>query len=324
MRTENKIIIFLKNWTLPISMASGIGLYLIYHWTPSLHPIGPLVHKTAVTLQPMLIFIMLFLQFNRISPHDLKLRWWHPVLILVQGGLFLATAFAVSMLPEGGARLLTESAMLCFITPTAAAAGVITERLKGSLSQTMTYVVLANCLAALLVPAMIPYLHPSADRTFVMSMLLILGKVFPMLILPCIAAWIIRYTMRKVQIFLMRYAGMAFYLWSFSLVISLALTTRTLLLSHISVFFALVIGLVSLACCIFQFWLGQRIGRMWGREISVTAGQSLGQKNTVFQIWLGYSFLTPETSIGGGFYCIWHNLVNSFELMQARKRIGKS
>ena len=55
-----------------------------------------------------------------------------------------------------------------------------------------------------------------------------------------------------------------------------------------------------------------------GREIrKVTAGQSLGQKNTVFAIWMGYTFMTPETAIVGGLYSIWHNIYNSWQLYRA-------
>jgi BASS family bile acid:Na+ symporter len=56
------------------------------------------------------------------------------------------------------------------------------------------------------------------------------------------------------------------------------------------------------------------VARGYGRSESLTAGQSLGQKNTGFIIWLGFSYMTPVTSIAGGLYAIWHNLVNSYEL----------
>ena len=51
----------------------------------------------------------------------------------------------------------------------------------------------------------------------------------------------------------------------------------------------------------------------------VTAGQSLGQKNTIFAIWLAYTFMTPETAIIGGLYSIWHNIYNSSQLRKAGK-----
>ena len=52
----------------------------------------------------------------------------------------------------------------------------------------------------------------------------------------------------------------------------------------------------------------------------VTAGQSMGQKNTVFAIWLAYTFMTPETAIVGGLYSIWHNIYNSWQLRNVAKK----
>ena len=55
----------------------------------------------------------------------------------------------------------------------------------------------------------------------------------------------------------------------------------------------------------------------------ITAGQSLGQKNTVLAIWMGYTFFTPITSIVGGFYSIWHNVINSYQLYEKKKMDAK-
>ena len=52
-------------------------------------------------------------------------------------------------MPDGDLRILAECAMLCLICPTAAAAGVITGKLGGSLSDTVSYVVLINISATL-------------------------------------------------------------------------------------------------------------------------------------------------------------------------------
>ena len=40
---------------------------------------------------------------------------------------------------------------------------------------------------------------------------------------------------------------------------------------------------------------------------------------TVFAIWLGYTFFTPVVSVAGGFYSIWHNCYNSWQLYRKRK-----
>jgi BASS family bile acid:Na+ symporter len=99
---------------------------------------------------------------------------------------------------------------------------------------------------------------------------------------------------------------------------------------------------VSLLCCVVQFALGRFVGGRYRSSAKrrqmkesangvddsdgiscevkkVTAGQSLGQKNTVFAIWMAYTFMTPETAIIGGLYSIWHNLYNSWQLYRSRK-----
>ena len=80
------------------------------------------------------------------------------------------------------------------------------------------------------------------------------------------------------------------------------------------------LGLVaaSLISCLLQFWLGRKVGALYNDKI--TAGQSLGQKNTVLAIWMGYTFFTPITAVAGGFYSIWHNVINSYQLYQHRKQ----
>ena len=52
----------------------------------------------------------------------------------------------------------------------------------------------------------------------------------------------------------------------------------------------------------------------------MTAGQACGQKNTVLAIWVGYTFLDPLTSVAGGFYTIWHNLFNAWQLYRRARR----
>ena len=34
---------------------------------------------------------------------------------------------------------------------------------------------------------------------------------------------------------------------------------------------------------------------------------------------MGYTFMTPVTSVAGGFYSIWHNIYNSYQLYEKRK-----
>lgn len=304
---------------LPIAMTLGTAVYLVLHYVPSFSEDGYMA--VARRLQPLLVSIMLFIQLNVVAPSDLRFHKWHFELVAVQAVLFAAFAFLATGVSHGGGRILLECAMLCFICPTAAAAGVITSKIGGNLPGIMTYTVLSDTLACVLIPLMIPLVHPAAEIGFLAAFWAIVKRVFSILVLPCVLAWLIRYLLPGVQRWLARYVGWAFYVWGIGLTLALSLATGALVTSGIGVLVALGIAGVSLVCCLFQFWLGRRVAAGYGKVESITAGQALGQKNTGFIIWLGINYMTPVTSVAGGLYAIWHNLVNSYELYKTRQNV---
>ena len=329
----------IKEWMLPIAMIAGASSYLIYHALPApVHCAGPFMNGMVEIMQPLLIFSMLFLTFCRIEPKDLKPHRWHWWLLLIQGGMFALlglVAFAlVRLFPSISPDkiVLIESAMLCLICPTATAAAVVTRKLGGDIPGITTYIVLINLLAAVLVPVIVPMVEPVAGVDFWTAFSMILAKVFPLLITPCLCAWLVRYLFPRIHRKLMNYPDLAFYLWAVALTLAIAVTTKSIVHSQMSLTLLLWMALVSLICCVFNFAAGRHVGSMYkprilartiitpeeGRRVrKVTAGQSLGQKNTVFAIWLGYTFMTPETAIIGGFYSIWHNIYNSWQLRKS-------
>ena len=322
---------------LPIAMLTGASIYLIYYMLPDpVHCVGPFLSGLLGVVQPLLIFMMLFLTFCTMEPRDLKLHRWHWWLLLVQGGIFallgLVAAFVLKCFPDRSTDLvvLLESAMLCFICPTATAASVVTRKLGGDVPGITTYIVLINILTALLVPLIIPMIQPESTLDFWTSFGMIVAKVFPLLITPCLCAWLVRYLVPKLHRKLLSYPDLAFYLWAVALTLAIAMTTKSIVNSSMSVTLILGMALVSLVSCAFQFAFGRYVGNLYrprrrsmqdsarSSEVrKITAGQSMGQKNTVFAIWLGYTFMTPETAIVGGLYSIWHNIYNSWQLRSA-------
>ena len=325
-------------------MTTGASSYILYHSIPSLHCMGPALFKIVTFLQPTLIFAMLFLTFCRIEPRELKPHRWHWWLLLIQGGVFLALggiAALLMKLAQGPAEnwlVLIQSAMLCFICPTATAAAVVTRKLGGDVPGITTYIVLINILAAVLIPLVIPMFQIGTEFSFWTAFLLIIAKVFPLLIIPCLCAWLVRYLFPRLHAKLMVYPDLAFYIWAVALTLAISVTTRSILNSSMSVGLIVMMSLVSLVCCALQFTFGRYVGAMYkprrkasspeldaeierrGKAVrEVTAGQSLGQKNTVFAIWLAYTFLTPETAIVGGLYSIWHNIYNSWQLNRKQR-----
>ena len=308
----------LRNWMLPAAMTAGVGIYLALHLSGSAGEAGYLRFCAAV--QPVMVAVMLFLQLNLVAPRDLRFHRWHLWVLLIQTALFVSMAVLTALVRDAGAKVLLECAMLCFVCPTAAAAGVITIKLGGDLPGIMTYTVLANALASVLIPLMVPLVHPAVDMGFLPLFWAVVQRVFSILILPLLAAWGIRWLLPGVQRWLERYAGWAFYIWGFCLMLSISLATDSLAGSGIGLGVALGIGGVSLVCCLLQFALGRRAARRYGPSESVTAGQALGQKNTGFIIWLGINYLTPVTSVAGGLYAIWHNLFNSWQLLRSSRK----
>ena len=331
----------IKEWMLPIAMVTGASLYLIYHFLPeSFHRMGPFLAETVSVMQPLLIFSMLFLTFCNIEPKDLKPHRWHWWLLLIQGGIFILLGLAAWLLiryfpqTDQSWTVLLESAMLCIICPTATAAAVVTRKLGGDVPGITTYIVLINILTAVLVPLIVPLVRPVADVGFYEVFCMISAKVFPLLITPCLCAWLVRYLFPRLHRRLLSYTDLAFYLWAVALTLAIAVTTKSIVKSVMSMELLVSVALVSLVFCIFHFSAGRCIGSRYrprrkdvsqevgerGRNIrKVTAGQSLGQKNTVFAIWMGYTFMTPETAIIGGLYSIWHNIYNSWQLRHAGK-----
>ncbi len=306
------IVSFLKRWTLPISMLAGVVGYFAYASIPALDGTHHFVHAAVEVVQPLLIFSMLFLTFCKVKASELHFTRWHVWLLLIQSLAFVACALACALLPSSHWLLVVESFMICMICPTATAAAVVTMRLGGNAATLTTYTILINLVAAVLIPAFVPMVHPSADQTFVSSFLTIIAKVFPLLFCPFLLSVVLRAINPAITEWFTKYHNLAFYLWAVALALAIAVTVRTIVHTDCPVPYMVGMALASALACALQFYLGRRIGRRHGEPIS--AAQSLGQKNTVFAIWLAYTFMSPITSLAGGFYSIWHNVYNSYQL----------
>ena len=312
-----KIITFLKNWTLPVSMISGALAYYICRQLPLSYEVKFDILTVIEVLQPVLLFLMLFVAFCKIKPTDLKPHRWHLWLLLTQCLLFAAACAALWLYPSTGLRVIIEGFMLAIICPTATACAVVTQKLGGDSAATTSYTIIINMVVALLCPLLLPVAHPQEGLTFFPAFMVIIHKVFPLLIVPLFLAWFVRYLMPSFHKRIVATKDLAFYMWAVSLAIAIAVTCKALAHSHESMWNVGGIALVTLVACLFQFSFGKWIGSHYGKRME--AGQALGQKNTVFIIWLGYTFLSPITAAAGGFYSVWHNLVNSWQLYKKRK-----
>ena len=298
-------------------MISGALAYYICSQLPLTYEVKHDILSVIEVLQPVLLFIMLFVAFCKIKPTDLKPHRWHLWLLLTQCLLFIAACLFLWAYPTSGARVIVEGFMLAIICPTATACAVVTQKLGGDSAATTSYTIIINLVVALLCPLLLPVAHPQPGLTFLPAFMVIINKVFPLLIVPLFLAWFVRYLMPSFHKRIVATKDLAFYMWAVSLAIAIAVTCKALAHSHESMWNVGGIAVVTLVACLFQFTFGKWIGSHYGKRME--AGQALGQKNTVFIIWLGYTFLSPITAAAGGFYSVWHNLVNSWQLYKKRK-----
>jgi Predicted Na+-dependent transporter len=294
------MIRFLKDWTLPVAMCVGI---LGYH-----------LFIRLGFLTPYLIFVMLFLTFSKISLSDLKPKPLHLWLLLIQ----VTGTFVVYYLFRGYDEVLAQAVMVCVICPTATSAAVITSKLGGSAASVSTYTFLANIATAIVVPLFFPVIEPHADVRFYHSVFIILNKVFILLICPFILAWMIRRFIPKFHTQLLSMHELAFYLWAVALTIVTAQIMSSLMNYTADWVIAGLIAFSTLVICCLQFFLGKTLGSIYNDRVS--GGQALGQKNTILAIWMAHTYLNPLAAIGPGFYVLWQNMVNSWQLWKKRKR----
>ena len=280
---------FLRDWTLPIAMAAGAGGYFLFHYAGFLSPLKPAVWTAVDILTPSLIFIQLFLTFCKIDLKDMRLTGWHWVILAFQAISALVMASVLIFVPMNEVYCeIFEGAMVCLICPTATAAAVVTDKLGGNAARITVYNLMSNILAAVFVPVVFPLIEVRAVSGFFPAFLKILSKVFPLLICPFLLAVLLRYVWPKAHDFFRARAV----LW--------------------------MIAGAALLTCIVQFWFGKRTGKALGDTI--TAGQALGQKNSVLAIWMAYTYLNPISSLAPGTYAIWQNIFNSWQLWRKNHR----
>ena len=124
---------FLRDWSLPIAMGSGVMMYLLYVNIPLFDGTHAIAADIISVVQPGLIFSMLFVTFCKVRIKELKPSKWHLWLLAFQLLSFIAISLTIAFVPHmpETVRVLLEAAMMCLLCPPATAAAVITAKLDG-------------------------------------------------------------------------------------------------------------------------------------------------------------------------------------------------
>lgn len=313
-----KVFSFFRKFALPSSLVLGALGYLIFANVPFLQPLGDSVGPRLVELMPVVLFALLYVTFCKIEIKEMKPKAWHFVLQLIRTSLALLMVIAICLFGKNyEAKVILEGAFICFICPTAAAVAVVTEKLGGSIGSLTTYTVIANIFTMIIIPSLFPMVEKGADVSFLYMSMMVFRNVTTVLVVPLLLALLSRKFLPRFVDKVKSVKDLGFYMWCFNLTILMGETLRNFLHATVSGWILALLLIVPLVVCLVQFAIGKAVGRHW--DASISAGQALGQKNTIVGIWLTLTFLNPLAAVAPGAYVVWQNLVNGWQLWYKEK-----
>ena len=295
----------LKPWMLPIAMLAG----MVFH---------DFMGRIEF-IAPYLIFIMLFITFCRVKPHEFRITGLSWGLLSVQVIGAIAVYFCLLPLSPD----IAQGTFICVFCPTATAAPVITGMLGGSVPRLATFSIISNVTVAILAPILFTLMGTEADITFMDSLTTISMRVMPLIILPLILALLLLKVAPKVHRAVAERQAISFYIWAVSLFIVVGRAVSFIMDEPAAAVPEMILlAIFSGVVCCGQFWIGRKIGRRCGDKIA--GAQGLGQKNTVLAIWMALTYLNPVSSVAPAAYVAWQNTINSAQLYFKAKRDAKN
>lgn len=306
------VLAFIKRFSLLVSIAVGTACYFAFSRIAALEPMGDVAGPMLQECLPVLVFTLLFVTFCKIQVREMMPRVWHFELQVIRVVMSALLVAVIMLTKDPQVKLVLEGVFICVICPTAAAAPVVAEKLGGNINSLTIYTIIANVVTAVVVPVMFPLVEKHADIGFATAMVMVLHKVTIVLVVPLVMALICRKVIPVVTDWIRARRNLGFYLWNINLAIVIGVTWRNIMHAEVSGWVLALLLILPLFVTVLQFAIGKAVGRRYGE--SITAGQALGQKNTVVGIWLTITFLNPLAAVGPGAYVLWQNMVNAWQL----------
>ncbi len=291
----------IQKWASPIAIIIGILCY------------RPLDHISF--LLPGLLFLMIFFAYCNMSIKEMRFSSMHLVMISLQIIIGVSVFFFIRPFSAPAA----EAMLICIMAPTAIASTVVLSMIGGNMALLTLYTLIGNVLIALLLPVLLPLLGISADLSYIRSLFYILKQLFPMLVVPLFLALLLSRVLPGVHSGIRKRPFISFYLYFIAFAVLIGRSV-SYFMDYDSGKYTEVIIIAggSLLACIFQYWLGRRIGNLYGERI--TGGQAMGHKNTILAIWIAQSFLHPLASIAPVAYIIWQAAFNGYQVWMCQRR----
>lgn len=271
----------------------------------------PIMAEGAVVIRGF-IMTMLFFSFLNV---ELRRKNFPPSIL----GVLLANlliGLGAFFIARTISPVLGMAAFITGITPTATATPVIVSFLNRKAEYAIGAVILTNVVIALVLPLALPLVMGEDLQMSTAGMLISVGIT---ILGPLVAALIVR-RIGSVLRFLNKCRGISFYLWALCIFFACSRSSKFVLEQDVPLATLLQIAACSLVVCIISFSVGYLIG---GKDHNLEASQSLGQKNTIFSMWVALNFISPLVALAPIFYLIFHNVYNSWQIHQLKRRSVK-
>ncbi len=286
-----------KGLLLPLAMIFGVLFYKQLH--------------IFINLVPVLICLILFFAYSGL--HFRRLRFQKINFILLS--IHLVSSIVIYALCYVAFEpIVSKSILVGLVCPVASSSSAVVTALGGDREVSIMHTLCDNALVVIVAPIMFSLAETTADLTFIQSVLILLAKVFPIMMLPFFALVVMRRFFPRTSFKFSKYEWLSIPLWSMALMINFSKTTFAIIhMGGQEIRNIVLIVILSLLMCILQFLLGRKIGKAFNH--SIVGGQALGQKNTGLGIWMAYTYFSnPLTTIYCAGYSLWQNIFNSIQM----------
>lgn len=203
---------------------------------------------------------------------------------------------------------VSQAAFLVAATPTGVAVPVVIEFLGKKTHFAAMGVLLTNIVMAVALPLALPHI---AEYKGEIGVYHTVSTISITVFVPLIASIVVRKFGGKLYDFAIRMKFLSLYLWAFAILLACSEARHFVIEYAIPTDVILDTGKIVVLVCALNFIVGYLIG---GKKYRRESGQVLGQKNTIFSVWIGVTFLNPVSAIGPVCYIICQNLYNCAQI----------
>ncbi len=257
------------------------------------------------------LFVMLLLAFINIDFERRLVTMRHAWILLFN----LALPALVFLLLRPLSLDLALVALIMAISPTAAAAPVLSQFMHTDTGFVTIAVLITSPVIALTIPFVLPAIVEVRQAISVGQVLL---PALAIVALPLLISLSIKRSSNRVTAFLVKYRWVSFVLFMVNAWIGCSKATHFIRHEHSTGLDILwKVALVTALVCVLNFGIGLALGK--GQDRFATS-LALGRKNTMFALWLALTFVSPLVALGPICYIIYQNAYNSYQIMLAQRR----